>query len=353
MPAKRDFEEFEQAGMGVEFQDYYKTLGVERTATQEQISKAYRKLARKFHPDVNKNKDAEEKFKQINEANEVLKDPEARKRYDALGANFKAGQQFNPPPDFEDMLRGFGGNGGQFQFRGGSGRPQGGGGSQGMGGFSDFFNMLFGDAGGQAAGRGAGGSPFGRAASAATDGPSLEATLTVTLEEVARGAQKSVALDVTGLDEYGTQNTERKNYQVKIPPGVTNGKVIRLTGQGGKGSRGGRDGDLLLRLQFAVHPDFWTEGHTVYTKLLLTPWEAALGAKVEVPTLDGKISLSIPPGTQSGQSLRLKGKGLPVGKGQRADMLAQIDISVPKTLSARERELFEQLRDESSFNPRK
>lgn len=351
--------------MSVKFQDYYKTLDVERDATPEQISKAYRKLARKYHPDVNKAKGAEDKFKQLNEAHEVLKNPESRKRYDALGENWKAGQQFTPPPDFEDLLRGFGGAGGfsgnfsggpgngtQFDSRRagrGPGSGPGSGPGGGLGGFSDFFNMLFGDARGQADG----GQPFMRRSSSGRDGANVEATLGVTLEDVYRGASKPISLDLAVPQADGSQTVETKVLQVKIPPGVVDGKTIRLTGQGGKGFSGGKDGDLLLKLKFFPHPIFWTDANTVYTRINLSPWEAILGATVPVTTLDGQISLRIPPGAQAGQSLRIKGKGMRTNKTDRADMFVQIGIVVPKSVTESEKELFEKLKRESSFEPGK
>jgi len=331
----------------VKFQDYYETLGVSRTASPQEITKAYRKLARKYHPDVNKNPDAEEKFKQLSEAYEVLKDPEKRQRYDALGENWKAGQEFTPPPGWEDLFGSFmgqagtatGGKGFSFQF--GSG-----------GGFSDFFNSLFGDTG---AGfdfdpRSRGHSS--RAGKMRERPPApTEAELAVTLEEAFRGAVRNIALEISEYDERGTLQRKTKTYQVKIPAGITEGKVIRLAGQGAKG-RSGKAGDLLLRIRLNPHPHFRAEGHTIHYTLPLSPWEAALGAKVQVTTLDGTVAISVPPGSQSGQTLRLKGKGLAINETVRGDMFVELKIALPRHLSSEEKRLFEQLQQVSSFNPR-
>lgn len=327
--------------MSVKFQDYYETLGVSRDAPQQEVQKAYRKLARKYHPDMNKSSGAEDKFKQIGEAYEVLGDPEKRKKYDSLGANWKAGQEFTPPPGWENVRFDFGGSRGQ-QFEFGD-----------LGGFSDFFSSVFGEntrSGGFRSGfgsrtrqQGFSGAPF-----FAQDGEDIESDITITLEEAYRGATKSLALE--SANERGRLAT--KTLSVRIPPGTTEGKVIRLNGQGMKAGHGGQDGDLLLRVHIAKHPQFELSGYDLTATVPVTPWEAALGAKVRVPTLDGTVSLSIAPGTQSGQKLRLRGKGLPKQAGERGDQFAEIRILVPKNLSSRERELFEQMRDVSSFNPR-
>ncbi len=311
--------------MTVKFQDYYEVLGVKRDASQEEIQKAYRGLARKYHPDVAKSDDAEEKFKQISEAYEVLKDPDKRKRYDQLGANWKTGQDFTPPPGWG----GFGGGGAggaSFEFGGG--------------GFSEFFESLFGGLGGRS--RGAGGR---RAAAGAT----VEAELVLSLEDVVRGGSKSISL--ASPDAAGGRST--KNYTVKIPVGVRDGSTIRLAGQGRPAPGGGAAGDLLLRVKVAPHARFEVDGHDVTSRLKLTPWEAALGAKVTVPTLDDSVTLTIPAGSQSGQKMRLRGKGLPKGKGEGAgDLYVELRVAVPKTLTEEERKLFESLREVSKFDPR-
>ena len=327
--------------MSLEFHDYYQTLGVERDASGADISKAYRKLARKYHPDVNKSKEAEEKFKQINEAHEVLKDDEKRQRYDALGRNWQEGQSFTPPPGWEELFSGAGPQAGaSFQF-----------GGNGGGGFSDFFNSLFGDAGGESFGTRGG---FGRSAPRAKNGANHEAEIQISLEDALRGATKNVAFQVVEHDENGVPRRQLKNYSVKIPLGISSGKTIRLAGQGAKGRFGGKDGDLLLKVNFGKHKKFTAKGFTVQSTVKLSPWEAALGTKVQIPTLDGLVTLSIPAGSQAGKQLRLRAKGLPKNKaGERADMLVAVEVTVPEELSEKEKELFEELKKVSEFNPRK
>lgn len=327
--------------MGVKFQDYYETLGVSRTATEPEIKKAYRRLAQKYHPDVNKDPGAEARFKQINEAYEVLGDPDKRKKYDTLGANWQAGQDFRPPPGWENM---------RYEFRGGPGA--GGFSFDDLGGFSDFFEMLFGGGGG--------GRRPGRGPAAAPDemwssmpGQDQEAALAVTVEEAFHGAKKKISLETVQGDARGRPRREVKTYDVKIPAGVTEGSRIRLAGQGGSGAGSGRTGDLYLTIHIAPHPVYTVKGHDLEMQLPIAPWEAALGAKVRVTTLAGAISLTIPPRTQSGQHLRLRGKGLPLGGNRGAgDLIATVKMVVPDRLSARERELLEALARESTFRPR-
>lgn len=324
--------------MGIKYQDYYAILGVPRTATEAEIKKAYRRLAQKYHPDVNKTPGAEAKFKEINEAYEVLSDPEKRKKYDALGANWRAGQDFTPPPGWENI---------RFDFRTGRpGAPEFDFGS--FGGFSDFFEMLFGqDLGARFRSHARGDAEF------SINGEDQEATITVSLEDAYRGATKTIALEISTLDRRGVPHRALKQYEVKIPPGTTEGSRIRLAGQGAPGRSGGAPGDLFLRVHLEPHPLFTVHGHNLHTTVNLTPWEAALGAKVKIPTLDGAIALAIPPGTQSNTQLRVRGKGLPLGKGKGfGDLIVITRIVVPSRLSARERQLFEELARISSFNPR-
>ena len=329
--------------MAVKFQDYYDILGVARTASQEEIQKAFRKLARKYHPDVSKEPGAEEKFKQINEAYEVLKDPEKRKKYDALGPNWQAGQDFTPPPGGEEA---------HFEFRrypeGMSGFDFGG--FRGSHGFSDFFDMLF----GAGLGGGARGPGMNRAEADGWSmrGQDLEADLMISLEEAYRGASKTLTLQTVEAGPDGTLHRTPKQLTVTIPAGVTNGTRIRLAGQGSAGVGTGAPGDLFLRIRIAPHPVFQLNGHDLLVTVPITPWEAALGAKVEVPTLDGPVQMTLPPGTQGGQRFRLRGKGLPKERGERGDLYATVQIVVPKTLTADEQDLFQQLAHRSSFNPR-
>jgi curved DNA-binding protein len=331
----------EGSPMSVKFKDYYEVLGVDRKASQDQIKRAYRKLAQKYHPDVNKTPEAERKIKEINEAYEVLKDPDKREKYDQFGADYKNGQEFRPPPGFEGFNFEFGGPEGGFRM------------GSGGGGFSDFFEMLFGQA--RRGGRGAGGgSPFDEAMHGARQrragprkGPDATAEVTVTLEDVYHGSSREIALQVDG---------QVRRLNVKIPPGVTDGSVIRLAGQGGHGQAGGEAGDLLLTVRIAAHPRYEVTGSDLTCDLKLAPWEAALGEKIDVPTLDGDVTLTIPPGAQSGQKLRLRHRGLPKrgqhGDGQRGDLYVRLMIVVPKTLSDEERKLFEKLKQVSPFNPR-
>jgi curved DNA-binding protein len=329
----------------VEFKDYYKTLGVARTASADEIKKAFRKLAREHHPDVAKDKKrAEEKFKEINEAYEVLGDPEKRKKYDELGPNWKAGSDFRPPPGYEHFARAGAGRGrtspaGQnfeFQF-GGTG-------------FSDFFESLF---GGARRGGGFGRGDFGRDFVHGTEefperGQDIEAEIAVTLDEVAKGAVRPITLRVT--DANGRERTE--TYKVRIPAGVKEGQRLRLAGRGESGAGGGAAGDLYLRVRFAKHPDFTVEDGQLNYELDVAPWEAVLGASVNVPTLDGSVSIKIPAGMQSGLKLRVRGRGLPHANGAAGDLFVRVNVVTPGTLSAEERELWEKLAATSRFNPR-
>ncbi len=314
----------------MEYKDYYKILGVEKNATQEEIKKAYRKLARECHPDTCKDDPkAEQKFKAINEANEVLGDPEKRSRYDALGSNWQEGQQFRPPPGFEEIFGGFssGGRKGRsgartFSFDFGQGQNTHG------GGFSDFFESLFGNFGMDGA------SSYG--SYGAPKGEDIESEVFVSLEDVHKGAKKEIALQ-------GPRGIKRLN--VKIPAGANDGMRIRLAGQGNAGHGGA--GDLYLKIKISPHPKFKLEGSNLITEIPITPWDAALGISSEVNTLDGPIKLKIPAGISSGQRLRLKGRGLS-GKG---DLFAEIKIVTPKTLSSEEKHLLEELRRISQFKP--
>jgi curved DNA-binding protein len=323
--------------MAVKFKDYYETLGVERTATPEDIKQAFRKLARIHHPDVAKNKKlGEEKFKEINEAYEVLGDPEKRRRYDELGANWQDGGVEDPAAG----RRGAAGGsrpGSDFEF-GGTG-------------FSDFFESFF---GGSRDGYGSFGGPEGQGADDrqgfAHPGRDVEADIMVTLEEALRGSKRNVTLRRPGTNG-GDERTD--TYQVRIPAGVREGQRIRLAGQGGEGFGGGRAGDLYLRVRLARHPDFNVKGADLYCDLDLAPWEAVLGTQAKIPALDGMTSLRVPAGTAAGGQLRLRGLGLPREDGSRGDLYAVARIVVPSAPSAEERALWEKLAKESTFKPRK
>lgn len=321
----------------MEYKDYYKLLGVSRQASQDEISKAFKKLARKFHPDLNPGDDkAESKFKELNEAYEVLRDPEKRKLYDHLGPNWKDGQNFQPPPGYEGMRFHPGGPGGQ-QFGD-------------MGGFSDFFQTIFGGAGGMG---GFGGGPgFGGGYQRrASRGQDVEASLELTLEEAYHGGSKVLTLQEEALSPDGRPYLKPKTLSVNIPSGVRDGAKIRLAGQGSQGFGGGPAGDLYLRVMIRPHSRFKLEDVNVVVDVPVSPWEAVLGATVRVPTLDGEIDLNIPPGIGSGRKLRIRGKGLS-GKAERGDQLVRVMIQVPRTVTDKERTLWEELAKASDFNPR-
>src|SRR6516165_1992127 len=347
--------------MPVRYKDYYETLGVPRTASDADIKKAFRKLAREHHPDVAKNKkQAEEKFKEINEAYEVLGDPAKRKKYDELGPNWSAGAEFRPPPGWESYSRGGGfpgrgPRGEEYEFHfGGTG-------------FSDFFEQLFGSRG-----RGAGG--FGRAGGLGAEdlaerGADIEGDIMVTLEEAMRGSVRSVSVRHAVPCEHcggtgqrarhvcnvcgGTgQVAKTDTYQVKIPAGVTEGQRLRLAGRGEAGMAGGAAGDLYLRVRFARHPDFEVQDHNLIYEAELAPWEAVLGANISVPTLNGRVNIKIPPGTSGGQKLRVRGRGLPERGAGSGDLIVVTRIEVPTQVTESERKLWEELARESKFKPR-
>ena len=310
--------------MAVKFRDYYDVLSVARTATDDEIKKAYRTLARKYHPDVNPgDKTAEEKFKELNEAYEVLSDPEKRKRYDRLGANWKAGSDFTPPPGWEQGQGAYRDMGDIFGAAGGG---------RSATGFSDFFESLFGGRGGRA------GAGF------AMRGFDIEGEIPLSLEEAHRGVTRSVTLQ-------GPNGP--KTLDVNIPAGVHDGSVIRLAGQGEPGTGNAPAGDLLLRVRLEPHPLFSVLSNgDVQIDLPVAPWEAALGARVNVPTLDGSVEMTIPAGAQGGQRLRLRGQGLNRRQGGRGDEYVRLKIVIPPKLTEAEKALFAKLAAESRFNAR-
>ncbi len=335
--------------MPVEFKDYYAILGVPRDASEEDIKKAFRKLARRYHPDVARDKKAaEEKFKEINEAYEVLSDPAKRRKYDTLGAQWVSGEGFEAPPGTGATRWTSPDGSEQFEFHfGGTG-------------FSDFFEQFFGRGeldelfrrarAGRPVGAEADDAVFDTGATAAGQrGPDIEGDLLVTLEEAFHGAVRSISLQKT---DPCTGQTETHTFKVRIPAGVQDGQTIRVPGQGGEGRGGGPPGDLYLRVRLAAHPWFRVRGADLYHDLDLAPWEAALGATVEVPTPDGRVTVRIPPGTSSGRQLRVRGRGLRHAGGERGDLYVVVNIAVPEQLSTEERQLWEQLRRVSRFNPR-
>lgn len=315
------------------FKDYYEVMGVARTASQDEIKRAYRKLARKFHPDVSKEKHAEDKFKELQEAYEVLKDPEKRAAYDQLGADHRQGQEFRPPPDW----------GKGFEYS--RGRP--GSGSAAPGGdFSDFFSELFGAH-----------SPFGDARSGATRGRRDFATagqdhvarVEIDLEDAYRGGTRTIELRSPELTSDGHVVVKPRTLRVAIPAGVTDGQQIRLAGQGSAGAGGGPPGDLYLEVNIRPHPLFRVDGRDLTITLPVAPWEAALGETVSVPTLGGAVEMKLPAGARAGQKLRLRGRGLPGPTS--GDQYVTLNIVLPPD-SPRAREIFEQMKRDVPFDPR-
>jgi curved DNA-binding protein len=318
----------------LDYKDYYATLGVKKDASQDDIQKAYRKLARKFHPDVNKDPAAEMKFKEVGEAYEVLKDPDKRKKFDQFGSAWKRAQQGGgPPPGYEGFD--FGG----FDFGGFGGGP----GGSGPEGFSSFFEMLFGSGGpGGAGGRRA---PRGGAGRGRMRGGDTEATIQLTLDEAVRGGTREITLS-------DPETGQRKTLSVRIPEGIRPGQKIRLAGQGQAGLDGSPAGDLLLKIEILPDPRFKIEGSDLHTTVPVAPWEAALGGEAEVETPTGSVRVRIPAGTSSGRKIRLRERGLSAPGGTKGDLFAEFRIVVPEQLSERERALFEQLAEESEFRAR-
>lgn len=311
----------------MEYKDYYKILGVDRNADDAEIKKAYRRLARKYHPDVSKESNAEEKFKEVNEAHEVLSDSNKRQAYDQLGANWKSGQSFTPPPGWEDIFTG-GFSSGNFS-----------GGSFGASGFSDFFESLFG--GGFARGTDAGFNAAGgfNQPGFQSKGADQHASLSITLEDAFHGATKKIQLH------------KGRSLDVKVPKGITSGKRIRLAGQGAAGTGGAASGDLYLEINIQAHRLFKVDGQNILLDLPITPWEAVLGARVQVPTLGGRVETKIPAGSQSGKKLRLKNRGLP---GRPAgDQIVTLQIKLPKVSNDQDKKFFQDMKKQFEFDPRK
>jgi curved DNA-binding protein len=311
----------------MEYKDYYEVMGVARVATQDEIKRAYRKLARKYHPDVSKEPDAEERFKALGEANEVLKDPEKRAAYDQLGNQWKAGQDFRPPPDWDAG----------FVFRGGGYTA----GDAGV--HSDFFEELF--------GRG-----FGRDRSTAgrrafrMRGEHHHAKMLIDLEDSFGGATRSISLRVPELTDEGHVATHNRTLSVRIPKGIRAGQQIRLTGQGGPGLGGAEPGDLFLEVEFRDHPLYRVVGNDIHLDLPVTPWEAALGASIKAPTPSGVVNLTIPANSKQGRKLRLEGRGL-TGK-QPGDLYVVLQLTLPPADSDAAKTLYKQMEAQLGFNPR-
>jgi len=308
----------------VEYKDYYEIMGVDRKATQDEIKRAYRKLARKYHPDVSKEADAELKFKELGEANEVLKDPEKRAAYDQLGSNWDAQQGFQPPPDW----------GSGFEFRG---APPGGGDQHD---FSDFFESLF----GQARGPGAAGQGFHM------HGEDHHAKILIELEDSFNGASRSITLQMPEVNPDGHVVTRSRTLKVRIPKGIRQGQQIRLAGQGASGMGSGKAGDLYLEIEFKPHRHYRVEGADIYLDLPLAPWEAALGASVKVPTVSGVVDLKIPANSQAGKKLRLKGRGIPAKT--PGDLYVVLQIVLPPADNDKARAAYERMQEEFDFDAR-
>jgi curved DNA-binding protein len=309
----------------VEFKDYYQIMGISRDASQDEIKRAYRKLARKYHPDVSKEKNAEARFKELGEAYEVLKDPEKRAAYDQLGANWKAGQEFRPPPGWNQG----------FEFHGG--------GFSGADsyGFSDFFETLF----------GRGFAPGGHARPEHhARGEDTYAKVVIDLEDAYHGATRSLSLKATELGVDGRPHMKERTLNVRIPKGVREGQHIRLSGQGSAGVGRGSAGDLYLEIEFRPHPLYQVEGRDVFLELPVAPWEAALGATVKAPTPQGIVDLKIPSGSAGGRKLRLKGRGIPGNP--PGDLYAVLTIALPPADSDASKALYQEMERTLKFNPR-
>ena len=309
----------------MEFEDYYDTLDVKRDASQDEIKRSYRKLARKYHPDINKEKDAEAKFKQVGEAYEVLKDPEKRAAYDQLGANWQAGQDFRPPPDWD---QGF--------------EHQGDGFSEAQ--FSDFFESLFGQRGHGSAQGAPGQHGFH------TRGMDSHARVQIDLEDAYHGGQRVLTLKHSELNTQGRPALKERTLNVRIPKGVRQGQQIRLAKQGGAGVGEGDNGDLYLEIEFARHPLYHVEGKDVYLDLPVTPWEAALGATIKTPTPAGVVDLKVPANSVSGSKMRLKGRGIPAQ--QPGDLYVVLLVALPPADNESAQQAYREFQQAVDFNPR-
>lgn len=322
--------------MSVSYKDYYDILGVSKDASSDEIKKAFRNLARRYHPDKvqgDGKEAAEQKFKEINEAYEVLKDPKKRKRYDALGENWQnQGWDASGGPNTQNRYYSHSGVDDDYEFH-----------FEGTG-FSDFFEQMFGS--------GAWGkqTDFGRSRSHSVRGSDIEAEIMVSLEEVTHGSRRRVTFS---LVNPGTGNQEKRDFNLRIPVGVREGQRLRLAGLGEAGFGSGSSGDLYLRVRYEQHPDFRVKNRDLYYDLSLAPWEAVLGGQFDVPTLNGRVRVKLPKGSSAKRKLRIKGKGLPDGKGRSGDLYVQLELELPTQLSADEEKLWEQLSQTSTFNPRK
>ncbi|MCP9933947.1 DnaJ domain-containing protein [Cyanobium sp. Candia 9D4] len=320
----------------MKFKDYYASLGVEREASAEEIKKAYRKLARQYHPDVAKEEGAEERFKEISEAYQTLSDPEKRQAYDNLGRH-RPGEDFNPSPEWET-------------------RFSRGGGSQQEVDLADLFERMgFGGGGFSGFGGGFGGGTGGPRRPGADfpiRGQDVEVATELSLEQAARGTEVSFSLSVPVLGADGRVEKQSRSGRIRVPRGVVEGERLRVPGKGGDGIAGGAPGDLYLEVRLAPHPRFKAVGHDLYLELPIAPWEAALGAGINVPSLEGPVAVSLKPGMRSGQKLRLAGKGLPHRRDGAGDLYGVIQIVLPEKIGEREQALYRELAEASAFHPR-
>lgn len=310
----------------MQYKDYYKVMGLSRNANQDEIKRAYRKLARKYHPDVSKEQNAEAKFKELGEAYEVLKDPQKRAAYDKLGSNWKAGEDFRPPPNWDEG----------FEFKGGGFT------GADAGAFSDFFEQLFGRAGFRPADRGE--------RSFHARGQDSHAKIYIDLKDSIQGTTRNISLSTPEMDAQGYVQVKHRSLNIKIPKGIKPGQHIRLSGQGAPGSGGDKPGDLLLEVAFNNHPLYRISETDIYLDLPVTPWEAALGAKIKVPTPEGVVDLKIPPGSQQGSKLRLKGRGLPAKI--PGDFFVVLQVALPPANTEQAKAAYQKMQQALDFNPR-
>jgi curved DNA-binding protein len=329
----------------MEYKDYYQIIGVERGATQDEIKRAYRKLARKYHPDVSKEADAEQHFKEVGEAYEVLKDPEKRAAYDQLGANWKAGQDFNAPPDWDAGFE-FGGGftDGSSQYRGFEGA--------GAEAYSDFFESLFGHDFRQPGARPQGG--YQQQSGFQATGNDHHAKILIDLEDSMHGGTRSISLRVPAVDASGHVTAKERVLNINIPKGIKQGQHIRLAGQGNPGMGQGKSGDLYLEIEFNPHSIYRVDGRDVYLDLPVAPWEAALGASVKVPTPGGIVDMKIKPGSANSSKMRLKGRGIPASSANNpaGDLYVVLRVELPPANTASEKAAYEKMQQTFSFNPR-
>ncbi len=314
----------------MEFKDYYEIIGVKRDAAQNDIKRAYRKLARKYHPDVSKESNAEEKFKELGEAYEVLKDPEKRVAYDQLGADYKAGQNFNPPPDWNTG----------FEFNGGGYTET------NAAAFSDFFESLFGHDNKGAGSR----QSHGREPQYHAPGEDHHAKILIELDDAFNGATRTITLQAPEINAQGHMLTRKRTLNVNIPKGVKQGQFIRLAGQGSPGSGKGKSGNLYLEINFKPHSFYHVEGKDIYLDLPVAPWEAALGTTVKTPTPEGTVDLKIPAGSTSGRKMRLKGRGIPAKV--PGDLYVVLQLVLPPADTLQAEEFYRKMEQELAFKPR-